>query len=339
MKLRLAARRLAFSAATKGGLSKWLRQSATKSVTTLLFHRFFDPGEPKNRGLDRLRRQLEWLRTQYTPLSLSQFTRALQTGAIPDRSLLLTCDDGLIQLKDVVDEFKAFEMPMAVFVCAGWSAVSSRGTGHDLLARAAAAIQWYEGPDTEIGFGRGRSLALSPSTKASNIDFLIAEKEALLPDLPEFCAKIESLNSRPRQCCTWSELRDLQSAGFEMGAHSVTHVWMSTTSDLRRQFEIHESKRVCEALLGRCESFAYPFGMKETQSEATKQELIRAGYQTAFLTHSEFTTATNDPYRLPRISMPDGSIPFPEFQARASGVGVLVRTLKMMGRTDQRRGA
>jgi peptidoglycan/xylan/chitin deacetylase (PgdA/CDA1 family) len=334
MKLRLAARRLAFSAAATGGVAKWLRQRAAKSVTTLLFHRFFDAGEPKDRGLDRLRRHLDWLRTQYTPLSLSQFTRALEAGALPDRSLLLTCDDALVQLMDVVDEFRAFEMPMAVFVCAGWSAESSRGTDHDLLARAAAAVQWYEGPDTKVEFGRGRSLALSSSTRASNIDYMIGEREALWPDLTELCSQIERLDHRRSQCCTWSELRHLQNAGFEMGAHSVTHVWMSTTTSLRRQFEIHESKRVCEALLGRCDSFAYPFGMSETHSDSTRQELIRAGYRTAFLTHSEFATAASDPYCLPRISMPDGSMTFAEFQARASGVGVLVRTLKRVGRTD-----
>lgn len=333
MKRRLieAGRNAAFAAGVKAGVPRWLRPQGQAAANALLFHRFFDAGEARASGLERLRRELDWLRQHHTPISLSRLTSGLQNGDLPDRAVLVTADDALIDLIDVVAELKAFDVPLAVYVCAGWTAAASQGTGDDLVARAAAAIQWHEGQDVELRFGHGRMLALSPNNKARNIDYLIRERDALLPDLEELCTRIESYVKGPRQCCTWSELRDLKASGVvELGAHSVTHVWMSTTSPTRMAFEIGESKRLCDAQLGGCASFAYPFGMAETHSAQTRQALIDAGYTTAFLTHSDFITANSDTLTLPRISMPDESMAHSEFVGRASGMGIAMRRMKSM---------
>ena len=70
--------------------------------------------------------------------------------------------------------------------------------------------------------------------------------------------------------------------------------------------------------------------MIETQSESTRVELKRTGYEVAFLTHSEFITGTSDTLTLPRITMPDESMSLREFQARASGAGIAMRRLKAL---------
>ena len=334
MKQRLvqAARRLALTASAGLGVPNLLRPRSQPSVSALLFHRFFDPGEHRRQGVERLRRQLEWLRANYTPISLPQFMEGLRSGVLPERAVLVTADDARIDLLGVIEEFKAFDVPLAVFVCAGWTASASKGTGTDLVARAAVAIQWHEQADVELRFGRNRVFALSQANKAQNIDRLIAECDDLTPDLEELCDRVEGMVDAPPQCCTWSDLQGLLAAGVSMGAHSVTHVCMSTTSAIRRRFEIAESKRLCELMLGPCHTFAYPYGTPETQSEATRAELESAGYAAAFLTHSEFITAKSDVFALPRISMPDVSMSLREFKARASGAGIALRRLKALAR-------
>lgn len=334
MKQRLvqAARRLALTASAGLGVSNLLRPRSQPFVSALLFHRFFDPGEPRRQGIERLRRQLEWLRANYTPIPLPQFMEGLRSGVLPERAMLVTSDDARTDLLEVIDEFKAFEVPLAVFVCAGWTASASGGTGADLVARAAAAIQWHEQADVEVRFGRDRVFSLSRASRAQNIDRLITERDELTPDLEELCDRIEGMVDAPPQCCSWSELQGLLAAGVSMGAHSVTHVCMSTTSAIRRRFEIAESKRLCELMLGPCHTFAYPYGTPETQSQATRAELEAAGYAAAFLTHSEFITAKSDVFALPRITLPDVSISLREFKARASGTGIALRRLKALSR-------
>ena len=123
-----------------------------------------------------------------------------------------------------------------------------------------------------------------------------------------------------------------------MGVRSATHVSLSTARGARRALEIQESKRVCETMFGPCDAFAYPFGMAEIQSAATRQALLDAGYRVAFLTHSDFITAASDCDMLPRISLPDESMTLSEFEARAGGAGIILRRLKRLvhseGRTE-----
>lgn len=323
-------RDLALTAIVGLGIPNLLRPRGQPSVSALLFHRFFDPGERRHCGVERLRRQLEWLRANYTPISLPQFIDGLRSGVLPDRAVLVTADDGRVDLLDVFEEFRAFEVPLAVFVCAGWTASASKGNSADLVARAAVAIQWHEQADIEVRLGHDRVFALSQANKAQNIDRLIAERDELAPDLEELCQRVEAMVDAAPQCCTWSDLQGLLAAGVSIGAHSVTHVRMSTASAIRRRFEIAESKRLCELMLGPCRTFAYPYGTPETQTEATRVDLESAGYAAAFLTHSEFITAKSDVFALPRIAMPDLSISLREFKARAGGAGIALRRLKAL---------
>jgi peptidoglycan/xylan/chitin deacetylase (PgdA/CDA1 family) len=323
-------RRLMLSASARFGTPRLFRQRGQSTVSALLFHRFFGEGESRQHSIDRLRRELEWLRATHTPISIPQLVEGLVSGSLPERAVLVTSDDALIDILDVAKEFNAFDIPLSIFVCAGWTAAASGGTGEDLVARAASAIQWHEGEDIEIRYGRERRIKLSPDTKARNIDTLIAEREALQPDLAELCERIEGLvkPKRGRVCCTWDELRHLVLQGACIGAHSVTHVRLSEVSALRRRFEIAESKRLCEALIGRCDAFAYPYGMANTHSADTRDELNLAKFAVAFLTHSDFITARTDALTLPRISLPDEPMTDSEFRARANGAGIFFRSLK-----------
>lgn len=310
------------------GTPRMFRDRQQANVSALLFHRFFADGEPRQTGIDRLRRELEWLRSAYVPISLGRFVEGLSSGSLADRAVLVTTDDAHRDVLDVSGEFAAFEVPFAIFVCAGWTATASDGSGEDLLARAVSAIQWYEGEVTEIRYGN-RSMIVSPAAKAANIDALLALPDVTRGDLAELCGRIEALTPKGRGGCTWAELCDLASSdAVGIGAHSVSHIRLSMASARRRRFEIAESKRLCEALIGRCEAFAYPYGTDDAHSPETRDELLSAGFSAGFLTHSDFITARSDRLSLPRLSMPDDPMGPHEFRARAQGAGIVVRRLK-----------
>jgi peptidoglycan/xylan/chitin deacetylase (PgdA/CDA1 family) len=306
--------------------------SAQPSARALLRHEFLVDGEPKTRSLDRLRRELEWLRKTYGPMTVPNFVSGLVNGIVRDNSLCFTTDDVRLDVFEIAEEFRNFDVPFAVFVPVGWVA-SQDSSECGALIEAVTLIQWYEGPDVTINFGNGIACHLSPTRKAENVDWILYDLESFSPHLEELCIKIAALPGSHRKrhtrrwACNWSELRELASSGVHIGPHSISHVSMSKTSPLRRQFEIVESKRVIEARFGPCTSFAYPYGTREVHDKSTQSALASAGFQAAFLTHSDIITAASSIFELPRISIPDHPISLAEFKARVRGASILPQRL------------
>ena len=99
---------------------------------------------------------------------------------------------------------------------------------------------------------------------------------------------------------------------------------------MRQRFEVDESLRLCETMLGQCHAFAYPFGTRRAHDNVTRTAVESAGYRCAFLTHSEFITPRSNAFALPRITMPDWPVSDVEFRARTSGIGVLKQRLRAL---------
>jgi peptidoglycan/xylan/chitin deacetylase (PgdA/CDA1 family) len=60
---------------------------------------------------------------------------------------------------------------------------------------------------------------------------------------------------------SWSELRQLADAGWEVGSHTSTHPRLTDCDDASLERELRASRTRCEDRLGRpCRSIAYPFG-------------------------------------------------------------------------------
>lgn len=311
----------------------WLFRRARPGATVILSHSYIAPDEPKSRSIDRLRRQLEWLRSAYKPISVPELLQSLAKGIVPDNSVVVTTDDARLDVYEVSEEFRNFGVPLAMFVCVG--SVDSINRSEDVvLAEAVMLIQWYNGPDCKIDLGNRFSYELSASKKATNIDSIINERTSMLPYLEELCIKINALEGPAprRSVCNWSELRKLASSGVYIGAHSVSHVPIAQMSAVRQHFEITESKRLLEAKFGSCTAFAYPFGVRGTYDSSTLAQLKGAGFQGAFLSHSDLVTASSHTFELPRITLPDAPMPLYEFKARVRGGGIPLRSLKEMAR-------
>ena len=109
------------------------------------------------------------------------------------------------------------------------------------------------------------------------------------------------------QYMTWDQLNELKSAGFEIGAHTVTHPNLSKLSETQQKQQIDESKATLESKLGiTVNTFAYPSGK---YNDTTVNLVKEAGFQTAVTTQpGAITTNTNTPLLLSRYRMgPDMS--------------------------------
>jgi peptidoglycan-N-acetylglucosamine deacetylase len=102
---------------------------------------------------------------------------------------------------------------------------------------------------------------------------------------------------RGRSPLTPEELRSLAQAGFEIGAHSVSHRTLSTLAvgDIER--EVRQSKSALQDLLGReVTMFCYPRGRYNRQ---VMNQVRTAGYQGARTTRMLSIKLDFDPFEMP----------------------------------------
>jgi len=111
----------------------------------------------------------------------------------------------------------------------------------------------------------------------------------------------EKLPFRP-QWMTWENVKALADMGFEIGAHTDTHVDLGTVDVDQARDEIETSKRKLESVLGRpVAHFAYPFGGREHITEATRALVPAAGFACCVSAYGGGVAASADLYNLQRM--------------------------------------
>lgn len=110
---------------------------------------------------------------------------------------------------------------------------------------------------------------------------------------------LADLGEGRRPMLDWTALRDLQGAGVEIGAHSVSHPELDTLSWAKATRELRNSKKVLEDGLGRAvTTFAYPHGYA---SRATRRIAEEAGYLAACRVRHALSDETENLFALSRI--------------------------------------
>ncbi|MHA3893491.1 polysaccharide deacetylase family protein [Acinetobacter sp. GXMZU3951] len=98
-----------------------------------------------------------------------------------------------------------------------------------------------------------------------------------------------------------AQIHEMADSGvIEFGAHTQHHVNLLKLSDEEAFAEIQASKNDVEALVGKCPSFAYPFGRFNEKHQQMAKEI---GFKNAVSTRKkvEAYTATNQ-FNIPRVS-------------------------------------
>lgn len=108
-----------------------------------------------------------------------------------------------------------------------------------------------------------------------------------------------------RACLTWSEARDLLSAGFEIGSHTVNHPRLAEASPPTLVRELTDSKETIEDALGhRVIAFSHPYGFPSADRPYIRRyrDAVRsAGYECAVTTRIGCAQRTDSRFELPRL--------------------------------------
>lgn len=122
---------------------------------------------------------------------------------------------------------------------------------------------------------------------------------------------------------TWPQLREMATAGFEIGSHSVTHPYLADVSSEALRAETVCPKDELERKLGvKVISFSYPYGQHNAKVEAA---VSKAGYEVAVTTTRGYVTQGDKLFALQRLpvyrslnlegfaALLEGVAPYPTF--------------------------
>jgi len=276
---------------------------ARPTLVIVRHHRVYAPGE---RPLYRLGVSAPVLEAQLAlfralglaPLTVSEGLERLAEGR-PGRWLALTFDDGWDDNVERALPLLVAHGARATFYLTAGLMEERAAPWWDVLTHALerarvrrAALAWD-----------GASVALEPGTPAGRARALRALLPGLRVPAPEQASRLARLRaalgvSEPAPCglATWPRAARLAEAGMEIGAHTLTHPFLSLHAPEAQRAEIEGSVTLIERRLGvRPRGFAYPGGDHDA---ATVDACARAGLDHAVTTRA----GDNDPGR-PRLEL------------------------------------
>ena len=101
---------------------------------------------------------------------------------------------------------------------------------------------------------------------------------------------------------TWDQVRTLHRKGFEIGAHTRTHVDLGVVAPVKAEEEIRGARRDLERRLGKAvTSFAYPFGRRANLTDAARKLVQAAGFQCCCSGYGGTNARGTSPFHLRRV--------------------------------------
>ena len=324
--------------------SGYLRRNAAAGPVVVTYHGILPAGY---KGIDSaldgalvsaesFRQQLHLLQARYNIISPEQFLLWCESKqALPQRSVLLTCDDGLQNtLTDLLPVLQELGLSCLFFV-----------TGASLGEQA--SILWYEELYL-LMLAAGSSFTLNLNDAGIRISVATPQQKRsgwweLVKKLSQFNRdKRKEILERIREQlgipADWISkyvddpilarrflmlnppgLRRLSAAGMCIGAHSLSHPVLSQAPEELAWSEISESRSNLERGLGRLIwALAYPFGDAGSVTQRELEMAERAGFKCAFLNFGGGLGAANPRFALPRIHV-TANMSIAEFEAHVSG--------------------
>jgi peptidoglycan/xylan/chitin deacetylase (PgdA/CDA1 family) len=284
---------------------------------------------------EKFRSQLGLLKSKYNVISPEEFrlwcNSEVQLGP---RSVLLTCDDGLLNtLTDMLPIICDFKVPLLFFV-----------TGASIAEHS--SMLWYEQLYLWPLQGSDKVCVHMPWREQAYVAKTIPQKRLLWQQLVK---KLSAFDANTREATlthariqigiseSWlaeysqnepsrrrffmlnrSDLQQLVDAGMTIGAHTLSHPMLSQMSEPTVWREISQSRAQLAKALGReVWAFAYPFGTPDAVSTRDASLAQQAGFTCAFMNTE--SNLGHDKFRLPRIHVSAG-MGLPELEARLCGL-------------------
>jgi peptidoglycan/xylan/chitin deacetylase (PgdA/CDA1 family) len=304
----------------------------------MMYHRISEPDlDPWGLCVspEHFAEQMEIINKYFHPLSMQDLLRHLQQDKVPNRSVVVTFDDGYV---DNLDHAKPLlehsDVPATVFLVTEAIVEEQNFWWDELewaLLQPGTLPDWFElrvngsKYDWQLGDAREyspqnrqkdrqrRPWEASPGSRLAF--FYLIWQRLLELSKPERLEALDGIRTwagasndsrRGDRALSKDEVNVLGEGGLiELGAHTITHPSLKALSTSQQMAEISGSKAQLENIIGHpVISFSYPHG---EYSVETIKLVQRAGFQGASTTHFKCVKSGADPFQLPRFQIDDWS--------------------------------
>lgn len=317
--------------------------ASPRRLTIVMYHGF--TADPNHRGLlntDGLhanlpdfRRQLGFLRDNYTVISLAEALDAFDRGGpLPRNPAVITIDDGYASNYHLAfPVLRELSLPATIFLATNfvdrgeylWTDRVEYAIG---TARDANLEHW-----AQAQFGRelpdsGRA-ALFRRTKALIKGVRQEERRRLIEDLEaRLGTSLGAATQVPSEYepLNWNQVHEMLASGLiSIGSHSASHYILARCTPEEIAREVHSARDVIEDRTGTpCPLFCYPNGQPGDFDDQTRKAVIDAGHRCALTTVPGFNSPRDDRYTLRRVGVMNGAS-LDEFSMAVSGIAWLAQ--------------
>jgi peptidoglycan/xylan/chitin deacetylase (PgdA/CDA1 family) len=284
---------------------------------------------------DVFQKQVRILKSRYNVIHPEELNSCLaRHDSLPPNSILITCDDGLLNnVTDMLPVLKEEGLYCLFFVTT------------DTIKKPIPTLLWHEELYLLLKSGSGK--AIRTPVEASLVKNKNRRREVWLQLVKEFSKvgheKRQDLIDHLRQelglikewntvfeenvalkqrykLLSLSDLELLRDAGMILGSHTCTHPILSLLPSNIAQYEMEESRRKLEQELGiQVWALSYPFGDPASVTSREVALAERAGYTCAFVNSGGLVPPQLErPFHLQRVHV-SADMTMAEFEAHVSG--------------------
>ena len=286
-----------------------LHRFAASRLSILIFHRVHAevdtifPGEP---DATRFAMLMRFVARSFRVMTLGEAASRLTNGDLPMRALVVTFDDGYADNAEVaLPILQRYGVPASFFISTGF--LDGGRMWNDSVIETIRACAMDE-LDLE-SFGMGRCSLAGPAERRSVIGELLSRiKYSTLAERDEAIVRLQRLagvRDLPNGLMMRSEqVRQLQRAGMEIGAHTVHHPILTSLAPAEAEREISTGRQRLEEIIDApVDVFAYPNGKPVRDYDRTHVAMLsRLGFRAAVSTAPGVARAGDGLLELPRFT-------------------------------------
>lgn len=283
-------------------------QGARGRLTILILHRVLPERDeifPNQFHAATFRERMRWIRSWFNVMPLEEAVGALEHGALPDRALSITFDDGYADNATVaLPILRELGLHATFFVATRF--LNGGWMWNDAVVESLRHAPGANIDLSELDLGV-RSLA-SAEQRRETIRAALARLK-YLPQ-PERQAGVDAIVTRTATTrrsdlmMTSEQVRELAGAGMGIGGHTVTHPILAKLDAKSATREIADGRDFLEGLLRQSvRLFAYPNGTPDTDYTGEHVRIVKdLGFSAAVSTAGGAARAGDSPYELPRFA-------------------------------------
>jgi len=280
-------------------------------LSVLIFHRVRSerdamfPDELDAAGFDRL---CTWVRRWFDVRPLDEAVQRLRSGTLPARAAAITFDDGYADNHRLgLPVLRELGLPATVYVATG--AIADAAPFWVAAVRALAlgvahALPMPDGPAQPVDGAASRTAAAKALTRAL-VPIAAEARAAWLADTARTTG-VDVVGTLAGTMLDWAQIRELATAGWTIGAHTVTHSNVALIEPARAEREIAESRDALAAAIGApVHHFCYPnSGGQHTYFGPAVTDILRKlDFRSATTSRPGALAPGADPFLLPRLGV------------------------------------